>query len=491
MPLGAQAPVAAPQLPKPTTLTQSPEEQKLVGQYQQETTDLQSRLQPIEQQRTKLEGEMAQVQAPPPPKLQQLPQFQERQAQSGEMYTFMSVAMALAGIGANAIHGDIVTALNGAAGAIKGFNEGNLQQAKIDIANFNTKMGAVVQQNNAMLAEYKAVLEDRKLTLAQKMNQYRVISAKYQDEIGMAAMRKGDIAFALERQEKLRNANWQAEQLWQRTNASLMAQAIRLDAMVKMRSGASLTGQPGGLSEDASDFLAAYVTLNGRMPIGMSRMTPAVADVMNNTAAAAKKAGLSAEEWAAAGPITKEKLAALGQLEKMRNAIQSFEGMLDKNIDILKDLSKKVDRTGSPYANRSILWLQQNAAGDPDVAEYLFQVNTVSTEIARILNNPQMSGQLTDSARQELQGVVTGTLPHEALVRVLSRAQNDARNRSGMLDFQENKVIKEIKDPLHAAGGTPEPGGGMQSFPNEAAARAAGKKNGDRVIINGVTGTLE
>lgn len=478
-------------LPKPEPLTQSPEEKALIERYGQQSQRLGERLAPLEAEKTKLEGEMAQVQNPPPPQLQPVPQFQERQVQQGELLTFSTVAMALAGIGAKAMHGDIVMALNGAAGAIKGFNEGNLQQAKLDIQNFNTKMGAVVANNNRMLAEYRAVLEDRKLTLAQKMNQYRVIAAKYQDEIAMSAMQKGDIAFALERQEKLRNANWQAEQLWQRTNASLMAQAIRMDAMVKMRNGGVAAGEPGGLSQDASDYLAAYVTLNGRMPIGMSRMTPAVASVMNNTAAGARKAGIGPEEWAAAGPITKEKLAALGQLEKMRNSIQSFEGMLDKNIDILKDLSKKVDRTGSPYANRPILWLQQNAAGDPDVAEYLFQVNTVSTEAARILNNPQLSGQLTDSARAELQSVVSGTLNHEQLLSVLGRAQADARNRSAMLDAQENKVIREIRDPLHAAGGTPAPGqGAPQSFPSEAAARAAGKKSGERVIINGVTGTL-
>lgn len=456
MPLGAAPAATTPQLPKPTPLTQSPEEQQLVQQYGQETQNLQQRLQPLEAQRTKLENEMGQIQAPPPPKLEPTPQYQPREMEHGEMMSFAMIATALAGIGAKAIGGDITMALQGASGAINGFREGNLEQAKLDIQQFNTKMSAVVQKNNAMLAEYSKVLEDRKLTLAQKMNQYRVVAAQYQDEIAMSAIRKGDIAFAIERQEKLRNANWQAEQLWQRMNGQLMSQAIRTDAMLKMR-GVNGTGTAGGMTEDATAYLAAYVQLNGRMPIGFSRGGPLAAETMNAVAAGAKAAGISPEEWAAAGPVTQQKLGALGMLEKNRNSIQSFEAMLDKNIDILKALSKKVERSDSPYANRPILWLQQNAAGDPAVAEYLFQVNTVSTEIARILNNPNMTGQLTDSARHELEGVVSGTLSPSQLNSVLNRAQQDARNRSATLDAQLQKVIAEVRDPLHAIGGTQKP----------------------------------
>lgn len=453
-----QQPVPAPQLPKPQPLVQSAEEKSLLGKYQHETQDLEQRLKPIEAEKSQLATEIGSVQAPPAPQLEQVPQFQPRQLDQGEMLTFAAVATAFAGIAARAVHGDIATALNGAAGAIKGFNEGNLQQAKLDIANFNTKMGAVLQKNNQMLTEYRTALEDRKLTLAQKMNQWRLVSAKYDDEIAMSALRKGDLQFAIQLQQKRDLANWQLEQLTTRMNASLMSQAIKTDALLKAR-GASGSGQ-SGLTPLATDYLAAYVQLNGRMPIGMSRQNPMAIDTMNATALAAQKAGLSPSDWAAAGPVTKEKLGALGQLEKQRNAIQAFEGMLDLNIGILKGLSKKIGRSGSPYANRPILWLQQHAAGDPDVAEYLFQVNTVTTEIARVLNNPNMSGQLTDAARSELQGVVSGTLNADQMDAVLDRAQNDARNRSHMLDAQEQKVIAEIRDPLHAVGGTQKPGGG-------------------------------
>jgi len=216
-----------------------------------------------------------------------------------------------------------------------------------------------------------------------------------------------------------------------------------------MRMDASEHGRKSGLSQDAVDNAAAFYILNGRMPIGMARIGQAAIEAIQNRAGEmTSKMGMTPQEFAAAGPIAKQKMGALLALEKQRNAIQSFEGMLDLNIDILKQLSAKVERTGSPYANKPILWLREHAQGDPDVAEYLFQVNTASTEIARILQNPNMTGQLTDTGRQEIQEVVSGNLNPQQLDRVLTRAQNDARNRSSMLDKQSEKVIKEFQNPL-------------------------------------------
>lgn len=480
-------------LPKPTVLQPSEEDKQLVQGYQKEQADLQSRVAPIKDQMGQLEGQIGDLSQPvPPPKLQPIPQYQPRQQDQGEIMTFMTVSTVLAALGARMTRTGITGALTAAGGAMKGFNEGNIQQAKLDMANFNTKMGAVIQQNNRMLAEYKAVLEDRKLTLAQKMNQYRLLAAKYDDEIAMSAAKQHNIEFLLNRNDKFATANWQAEQLWQRTNAALMGQMIRLDAELKAKGiGTGAGGGSNGLTPDAIDNMASYLILNGRLPIGMTRsMSPVdMQTIQNRAAELSRAAGMSAQDFAAAGPIAHAKLGALAQLERARNANQSFERMLDMNIEKLKALSAKVSRSGSPYANHSILWLENNAAGDPDVAEYLFQVNTVSTETARILSNMGTGGgMLSDSMRAELQQVMNPAYTPEQWNTVLGRAQQDARNRSASYDTQVNQVISEIRDPLHKAGA-----GGMPSFATErdaAAAAAAGKiKSGDKIRIGNQTGT--
>src|SRR5437899_135127 len=169
---------------KPTILQPGEEERQLVQGYRSESAALPARLEPIQQERTSLEGGRRGISEgmPKPPQLQEVPQYQPRQIDSQEMMNFAGIAMALAALGTRAVRGDVTLALTAAGSAIKGFNEGNIQQTKLDIENFNTKMRGIVAQNTKMLDEYKLVLEDKKLTLAQKMQQYGILAHKYQDE---------------------------------------------------------------------------------------------------------------------------------------------------------------------------------------------------------------------------------------------------------------------------------------------------------------------
>jgi len=88
--------------------------------------------------------------------------------------------------------------------------------------------------------------------------------------------------------------------------------------------------------------------------------------------------------------------SALTQNEKDLAAIKPYKNMLDTNIDIAKGLSKKVVLANSAYANKTLNWIKQNAGDNPDTAEFLAQMRFVETEAARVLNNPRLSGQLTD-----------------------------------------------------------------------------------------------
>ena len=221
-------------LPKPTILQPGEEEKQLVQGYQKESEALPTRLDPIKQQMGTLEREMGAIQSPTAPQLAPIQQFQPRQVDSGEMMTFATIATVLASLGARATRTGITGALTAAGGAIKGFSEGNIQQAKIDAQNFTTQMQATLAHNNQMLSEYQNVLADRKLTLAQKMQQYSVLAHKYSDEIAMSAVRKGDIRFELERLDKIRNASNQTELLFTKMQATIQAQLARIEGQQSM-----------------------------------------------------------------------------------------------------------------------------------------------------------------------------------------------------------------------------------------------------------------
>lgn len=429
------------------------EENALVERYREEAGALPGRLSSVRNEMETVRGEMDDIGAavPQPPKFQPITEYQPRQKDPGDAMMFAGIAMALSAIGSKAAGGDISLMMNTAGSALDGYHRGDLQRTKTDIEQFNTQMRSVQAKNEQMLQEYQAVLANNKLTLQQKLQQYNILAKKWQDEIAESAIKKGDIRFELDRLDKIRDANnrlgMQGEALSKRMEAMIQAAQIRAQG-VRDRQGAM------NLSDESLNNMAAYYILNGRLPIGMSRMgQDAQQAVINRASEMAAKADMTPEDLAAAGPVTKQKLGALMALEKQRNAIQAYEGMLDQNMEILKDLSKDVTRSGSPYLNRPILWLKQNAAGDPKVAEYLFQVQTVATETARILNNPNLSGQLTDSARKELRDIIDGSLTPEQLEAVLNRAQSDVRNRSKSLDSQVDKVIKEIRDPMHRSVG--------------------------------------
>src|SRR2546430_2184129 len=86
---------------KPTILQSGEEEKQLVQGYRAESAALPARLEPIQQQRTQLEGEMRGISEgmPKPPQLQEVPQYQPRQIDSKEMLNFAGLAMALAALG--------------------------------------------------------------------------------------------------------------------------------------------------------------------------------------------------------------------------------------------------------------------------------------------------------------------------------------------------------------------------------------------------------
>lgn len=133
--------------------------------------------------------------------------------------------------------------------------------------------------------------------------------------------------------------------------------------------------------------------------------------------------------------------AAAVAISKDISAIRPFIDMLDKNADIAVDLSKKVVATDNRLVNRSINWLRQNMGDNPDVAEFLAQTTFVQTEAARVLNNPRLVGQLTDTARQEMQHVLDGDMPLKSYERVIRRIQKDGANRFEAMEAQRDRLF--------------------------------------------------
>ena len=217
---------------------------------------------------------------------------------------------------------------------------------------------------------------------------------------------------------------------------------------------------PESLTDDVYYQLINGKPRPGSIPTGSAGQGNAYrtkfADELNRIS---KDLGMTPAELASRGGENKAKFTALAQIEKDYAAIKPYKAMLDLNANIAIELGNKIvnDKTNSAYLNRPILWVKNNVMNRPDIAEYLFQMHIVETEGARVLVNPRLVGQLTDTAIRDMKSVVSGNMTLESSVAVLERMKSDGTNRVSQLEAQRTSMINDIRKPGGAAGASNRP----------------------------------
>jgi hypothetical protein len=154
---------------------------------------------------------------------------------------------------------------------------------------------------------------------------------------------------------------------------------------------------PNGLYQSAVNYIQ-----NGQMPqtgrAGDPRTQLRRDAVTNKAGAIAAAAGMDIPTLRA---FFKSNAASLGSVQKMADAVQSFMATADKNVEALQPLLAKIPDTGSPLFNQPLRGFLKNVAGDENLSKVGTYLQSVTNEYGRIISQPNLSGQLTDSARQE------------------------------------------------------------------------------------------
>jgi hypothetical protein len=161
--------------------------------------------------------------------------------------------------------------------------------------------------------------------------------------------------------------------------------------------------------------------------------------------------------------------ATLTQLEKQRAAIGAFEQTASKNIDIFLGTAGKVVDSGSPLANTYLRLATGKLLGSADQAQYDAARQVAINEIAKITSNPTLAGQLSDTARKEVEAFNPAGATLKQTVAVMRLLKRDMQNRTDALDEQIGAVRARIK--------------------GASAAPQAGPKEGDVQPIPGHPGT--
>lgn len=152
---------------------------------------------------------------------------------------------------------------------------------------------------------------------------------------------------------------------------------------------------------------------------------------------------------------------SLDGLQKQADAVQAFEATALKNMTPLLSSAKKVIDSGSPFINMPLREAAARLAGSPDQAVFNAALQIVTTEYAKIITNPSLSGQLSDSARHEVEALLPANATLKQVVAVTDLLKTDSGNRRTALDDQ----IREIKGRIKAAGGNAAPAAGKAMTP--------------------------
>lgn len=120
---------------------------------------------------------------------------------------------------------------------------------------------------------------------------------------------------------------------------------------------------------------------------------------------------------------------SLAALQKGTDAITAFENTAKKNIQIfLREAGKVVD-TGSPLANTLVRNIDGKLLGSADIAGFNAARQVAINEIAKVTSNPNLTGQLSDSARHEVEAFNPANATLKQAVRVARVLTQDMENR--------------------------------------------------------------
>lgn len=196
-----------------------------------------------------------------------------------------------------------------------------------------------------------------------------------------------------------------------------------------------------GISAAALDQAAEKYAQTGQLPpssragAGQARNTV----IMNRAAALHPEANLAAN--AASYGADKGSLAAI---QKNLDSVTAFENTAGKNLDMFLNTAKKVVDSGSPWINSPLRAVDMKGLGSADLSAFNAARQVAINEIAKVTGNPGLSGQLSDSARHEVEAFIPQNATLKQIYAVASTLKQDMANRHTAYADQ----IKAIKDRM-------------------------------------------
>lgn len=211
----------------------------------------------------------------------------------------------------------------------------------------------------------------------------------------------------------------------------------------------SITG--GTLSQAALDQAAQKYLETGILPPGFG-----TAGVLQKTAIQNRAAEMDPKAALARNQaVFKADQANLVKLQTTEGTLSAFERTAGKNLDQFLSTAAKIPDTGVPWVNAPIRTVNAKLLGSEDQAAFNAARDVALREIARVTNDPKLSGALTDSARAEVAGLSPANATFAQIKRVAQVLKQDMANVHSGLNEQIASVKAGLGQSPMASTGTP------------------------------------
>lgn len=237
----------------------------------------------------------------------------------------------------------------------------------------------------------------------------------------------------------------------------------------------------GTMTSEAKDMAAKQFLTTGNLPsYGFGPAgTKAKMDVMNRAAEIAKADPTYAGLAPASAAFAANK-KTYSDLNDTLSKLQAFEAAAGANIDNFLALTSKLPDSGIPWLNTPLRQIDEKAVG----AEWLPAIRAAKAvglrEVARVTNDPKMSGQLTDTARDEVNGLSPDDATVPQMKHVMNLFRTDMKNVEEGLAHQRDYIGGRLTQPTNPAINPPMPPakheiGDLKTFANGNVGKWDGK----------------
>lgn len=254
----------------------------------------------------------------------------------------------------------------------------------------------------------------------------------------------------------------------------------------KATPGSHAAGKPGAASKPAvssEDQNNISVFLDD--VFGTSKAQgPARARVQKGREALSKVTGLPPTQLSAEVLGDKGTAKALIEAAQVAGAFGRIQETLKEHGKVLLDAAKANDATGSPLANRSIQWLEQNAAAHPELTKYIIALQAVQREYGRLIaGGAQSRAMLPVSSGEKGEH----TLRQDSTLADIAAAVQQL----GVEADTEQKAFTQQQDSLKAKLSGGAIGGATGGGPGAKVLEKPGEKKSKTKVWNEAAGKFE